>query len=453
MTIEHVLADIEENRDRDLAAWMKLVKQPSISAQGVGMRECAWLLVDIMQDAGIEAECLQTAGSPVVYGEALSGRPDDFTILFYGHYDVQPPEPLDEWITPPFEPDIRDGRVYGRGAADNKGQLLAHVFAVRSYLDVLGDVPVNIKFLFEGEEESGSPNLRPFVEANRELLSADLVYTADGPMHDDGTPVICFGIRGMLNAEIRVRTAAHDNHSGNKGGLIPNAAQELARILSRMWDDDGEIIVEGFWDDVREPTDVEMALIEDLPYDPAGMSEVFGVSDIGLSREEFYLNLMFRPTLTINGLRSGYTGEGTKTVIPCTAAAKLDMRLVPDQDPERVFQSIRNHVHSCGANVEEAEAICVKGVPPSRTRTDTPAAQAVISGVASEHETDPIVMPSLGATLPDYIWTDLLDTPSVMVPYANADETNHAPNENMDIAHFGAGIRTSAMVLQELASM
>ena len=453
MSIEDVLTHIDSSADQDLAKWAELVAQPSISAQDVGVRECAEILMNIMEQSGITSQLYETQGNPVVYGEVLSDLSDAFTILFYGHYDVQPPEPYDEWISPPFEPTLREGRLYGRGTADNKGQLLAHVFAVRSYLHTHGSVPINVKFIFDGEEESGSPSLRPFVEANRDLLAADLVYTSDGPMNEDGTPVVFFGVRGSLSIEVELETGRHDNHSGNKGGLIPNAAWEMVNLLSSMRDRDGNITIEGFGDDVRKPTDTEMRLIRDLPYDQVNTAKVFGVDNIILDKEDFYLNLMFRPTLTINGLESGYTGLGTKSVIPCKARAKIDVRLVPDQDPDTIFNVIEKYI---AANQTEASIVRLKsekGVPPSRTPTDLPSAQAVIRTVGLSYDSKPMVMSSLGATLPDFIWTDLLDTPSIMVPYANADETNHAPNENMTLECFYAGIRTSARVIQELGRL
>jgi acetylornithine deacetylase/succinyl-diaminopimelate desuccinylase-like protein len=383
----------------------------------------------------------------VLYGEVESPQPDAFTLLFYGHYDVQPPEPLEEWDSPPFEPIVREGRLWGRGVADNKGQLLTHVLAVKSYLAVHDSLPVNVKFVFEGEEESGSVHLPEFIEEHRDLLAADLVYTSDGPLHETGDPVVFFGVRGILNVELRLRTAEHDNHSGNKGGVVPNAAWELVDVLSTMKDEEDRVLIPGFYDDVLPPDEASLQLIEDLPYDPDSLAEVFGVEQLGLSKEEYYRRLTLRPTLTINGLVSGYTGPGSKTIIPGQAVAKLDMRLVADQDPEKIFEMVKAHVSKVNPDVE---VVHHGHMYPSRTRPDLPAGQKVVRAVEAGAGEEPIVTPALGGSLPDYVWTKLVGLPSVGVPYANADEANHAPNENMEVDLFYRGIRVSAQVMHEL---
>jgi len=414
---------INAHSDEYLETWKQLVSQPSISAQNKGVRDCALLLKGMMEKAGIDVRLIETPGQPVVFGEVSCGRPGAFTILFYGHYDVQPPEPLLEWDSPPFEPTVRDGRLYGRGAADNKGQLLAHVLAVKSYLAAGDSLPVNVKFVFEGEEESGSVHLPGFIEENRGFLTADLVYTSDGPLHDTGAPVVFFGVRGILNVEIQLMTATHDNHSGNKGGVIPNAAWELVELLHTMRTEDGQVAIEGFYDDVQPPDETTLELLRALPYDPERLASVFGVPRIKLSREEFYRRLALEPTLTINGLVSGYTGEGSKTIIPGRATAKMDMRLVADQDPFDIFDKVKAHVKR---HHPEARVIHQGHMLPSRTRPDIPAGQSIISAVQKACKQQPIVMPALGGSLPDYVWTKVLGLPSVGVPYANADEANHA---------------------------
>ncbi len=449
MTIDKVRQHIDTMKNEDLQTWMDLVTQPSISAQGVGVEECADLLYGIMSDAGIAVEKYETLGFPILYGHASCGRSDAPTVLFYGHYDVQPPEPLEQWDSPPFEPTIRDGRLYGRGTGDNKGQLLPHILAVRSYL-AQGELPVNVKFVFEGEEESGSPSLRAFVPQHKDLLTADLVVTSDGPLHESGAPVVFFGARGLMGVELVVQTARHDNHSGNKGGVIPNAAWELVRLLSTMMDENDQITIDGFDDGVLPPTALQLEMIDSLPFDPQHSARVFGVESIDLDRREFYTRLMMRPTLTINGMESGYTGPGTKTIIPSRASVKMDMRLVPDQDPEAMLTKIKAHV---AKHSPYAQVIHTKHSLPSRTDPDFPAARAVIKGVEKARGQKALVMPSLAGTLPDYIWTKLLGLPSVGVPYANADEANHAPNENMELQCFFNGIHSSACIIDELGRM
>jgi len=447
VSIERVHTYINAQRDYFLEAWKRLVAQPSISAQNKGVRQCAQLLEDIMRAAGIKTRRFETAGQPIVYGEVRSDRPEALTLLFYGHYDVQPPEPLEKWLSPPFEPSVRDGRLYGRGAADNKGQLLPHVFAVQAYLEAVGSLPINVKFVFEGEEESGSIHLPEFIQENRELLAADLVFTSDGPMHDSGAPVVFFGVRGILSVELVLETAGQDNHSGNKGGVIPNAAWEMVELLATMRDESGRVTIEGFYDDVLPPSTYDLELIAKLPYDPDQLAQVFGVAQLPWSKEEFYRRLTLEPTLTINGLVSGYTGPGSKTIIPGRAAAKLDMRLVANQDPEDILAKLRAHVARHNPNVR---VIHHGHMFPSRTRADLPVCQTVVRAIRAAYGREPLVMPALGGSLPDYVWTRLLGLPSVGVPYANADEANHAPNENMRLDCFFQGIHASAQVIHEL---
>lgn len=450
MSIEKVREHINQMKDHDLAVLKKLSAQPSISAQGVGIRECALLLKDIMEGMGIETALLETSGHPVVFGEVRASDPNAHTVLFYGHYDVQPAEPLELWKTPPFEPTVINGRLYGRGTADNKAQLLAHLFAVRSYLETVGSLPIHVKFVFEGEEESGSPWMSEFIEKHRDKLAADLVYISDGGMHSSGAPFIFYGARGMLQVELNLETATQDNHSGNKGGVIPNAAWEMVKVLAAMVDGEGKVLVPGFYDQVLAPSEYDLKLIDEAPYDPQDLAPIFGVFEIPLGKQEFYYRLMFQPTLTINGLVSGYTGAGGKTIIPGSAMAKLDMRLVADQDPDEIFDKIKSFVQEINPKVKVSKR---SGMLPSRTRTDLPICRLIVDAAREAYGQEPVVMPLLGATMPDFVWTKVLKLPSVTVPYANADENNHAPNENMDLECFYKGIHCSAQVIHAVGNL
>jgi acetylornithine deacetylase/succinyl-diaminopimelate desuccinylase-like protein len=446
---EAVGAYIHAHRDEALEVLCRLVRQPSISAQGIGMHECAELLRGVMAGAGIKVRLMETAGYPVVYGEAAgpSGAP---TLLIYGHYDVQPPEPLDAWQSPPFEPVLRGGRLFGRGTADNKGQLLAHVLAVGAFQATGTPLPVNLRFLFEGEEESGSPNLPAFVDQHRELLSADAVLTSDGPKHESGRPQVFFGVRGLLYVELTSRGANRDLHSGNKGGLVPNPAFELCRLLATMKRPDGRVAIAGFYDDVAPPTPYERELMAAIPFDEQQVKEDLGVAELawvgGLSPAE---RLMFEPTLNVCGLLSGYTGPGSKTIIPARATAKIDMRLVANQDPDDIYAKFCRHVaeHAPGIEVRRLEGGC----PPSKTSPELPVCQAVIRGAGRAAGVAPVVLPTLGGSMPDYIFTRVLGLPSIGVPYANWDENNHAPNENLGLKDFYLGIHTTAHILREVA--
>ncbi len=449
VSLARVRQHIDARRSAHLAALQRLVAQKSISSRNEGVVECAQLLRDLMAAGGIEAELLPTAGQPLVFGQVRAGadqpRP---TVLFYGHYDVQPPGPPEKWTSPPFEPTVRNGRLYGRGTGDNKGQLLAHVLAVQAWLEVAGDLPVNVKFLFEGEEEIGSPSLAPFVAAHRELLAADLVLTADGPMHESGAPLVVFGVRGVMNFDLHLQTSITDHHSGNRGGVIADAAWEMVQLLGTMLDADGRITIDGFYDDVITPSEFETGLLTRLPFDPDQLARVYGVAAVRQPATAFYQHLMFQPTLTINGLSSGHVGEGTRNIIPSSATARLEVRLVANQDPEDLIDKIQAHVDRFNRDVRLTRR--EEDMHPSRTSAELPVSQAVIAAVAKGFGREPLIYPCMGGSLPDQVWTRVLGAPSILVPYANADEANHAPDENIRLDCFHAGICTTATLLEQL---
>lgn len=441
---------IEQGRDASLEQLFRLLKQPSISAQGTGVEQCATLVASLLEEHGIEARIMPTAGFPVVYGERIVDQ-DANTILFYGHYDVQPPEPYDEWVTPPFEPTIRDGRIYARGSGDNKGQFLAHILAIK-LLDDLELMPkVNIKFLIEGEEENGSPSLPAFVEEHRDLLQADLFYAADGPKHPSNRPVVFFGLRGQLSVEINIQGANRDLHSGNFGGPIPNGAWRAVNLLRTMRDPEGRVTIDGFYDAVTPPTELEQELAAKIPFDVKAVKRDLEITDFdGPADLGYYEKLMFQPTLTINGINSGYAGEGSKTVIPSRAKIKLDSRLVPDQTPEGVYAAIERHVKHVAP---DAEIRMIAGTMPSKTSPELPVSQTVVEAIGEAYEVEPVVMPLLGASSPNYLFSNVLGLPAIWTTYANPDENNHSPNENLKVTDFLSGIHASTSVLQHFAAM
>jgi len=428
----------------------RLVTQPSVSAQGLGVPECAELLASMMRELGIKATVLPTSGFPVVFGSA-PGPEDALTVLIYGHYDVQPPEPYDAWFSPPFEPTVRDGRLYGRGAADNKGQLLAHVLAVGSYLATGTPLPVNVKFLFEGEEESGSPNLEEFVAQNLGLLRCDLVVTSDGPMHDTGRPIVFFGVRGSLYVELIARGACRDLHSGHYGGIAPNPAFELCRLIATMKRPDGKVAVEGFYENVVAPTAYERELMSRIPLDEEALKEDLGVGRLASVGDlSHYERLMFEPTLNVCGLAAGYQGPGSKTIIPARASAKIDMRLVANQDPKDILDKVIRHVRRHSPDVEVVQRGWATA--PSKTSPSLPLSIEVVEAVRRASPAEPVVYPSLGASMPDYIFTRVLGVPSIGVPLGNPDEHNHSPNENFRLEEFYRGIGTSLAIISRLGA-
>ncbi|WP_092239610.1 M20/M25/M40 family metallo-hydrolase [Bradyrhizobium sp. Gha] len=442
-----VFGHIERHQDAFVSRLLDYLKHPSISSDNIGMDEVAQLLVSMLKRMGFETRTIPTSGYPMVLGrwQHAPGAP---TVLLYGHYDVQPADPLEAWISPPFEPAIRDGRVYARGAGDNKGQHFAQILAIESHLAVHGRLPCNVLFLLEGEEEIGSPHIADFVKANRDLLRSDLVVTADGPMHESGSPIITYGVRGVVSFELRARAANRDVHSGNLGGLVPNPIWTLVHLLATMKNADGQITIEGFDDDVSAPTDLERAAAARLPHDVEEVKRALGLTRLDSPSDRSVADrIMFHPTLTINGFHGGYGGPGLKTIVPHEAFVKCDARLVERQAPDDILRKIEAHVKK---HAPEVEFVGLESTPPSRTPVDAPFSEIVQSAVRTAHRVEPLIYPSLGATLPDYAFTKILGTPSFVVPYANADEANHAPNENIRIDCFLKGVRTGAALLDGL---
>jgi acetylornithine deacetylase/succinyl-diaminopimelate desuccinylase-like protein len=448
--LARVLAHIDACRDDYVARVMDYVRHPSISAQDTGIAEVAAMLLDMLGTLGLEAESIPTDRHPMILGR-WNGRPGAPTVILYGHYDVQPPEPLDLWLSPPFEPTIRDGRIYARGIGDNKGQHFAQLMAIESHLAVTGTLPCNVIVLLEGEEEIGSPHIAEFVRAHRAKLKADLVVTADGPLHQSGLPIVTFGVRGVASFELRAKTASRDMHSGNYGGVAPNAIWTLVHLLGTMKNAAGEITIQGLHDRIIPPTNAEREAAAALPLDLAGTMTDLGLKHLDAPVDRaFYDRLMFHPTLTINGLHGGYGGSGSKTVLPSSAIAKCDIRLVEAMTPEDVFARVAAHV---AMHAPDVEFVPQGGMLPSKTPVESRFAPAVIAAARIGNGADALLFPALGGSLPDYVFTKILGLPAFGTPYANADEANHAPNENLRLDCFHKGIRTGAALLSELGKM
>ncbi|MBJ3777011.1 M20/M25/M40 family metallo-hydrolase [Acuticoccus mangrovi] len=441
--LDDVFARLDERFEAHLELLIDYLRQPSISAQNVGMGEAARLAAGHLVDRlGMEVELIPTAGYPMVLGK--SPRVDGPTVLVYGHYDVQPPEPVEAWTSPPFSPQVRDGRLYARGAGDNKGQHFAHILALEALRETHGRLPCNVLFLLEGEEEVGSPNLRPFLKTHADALGADLVVISDGPLHESGASVICFGNRGFLSFELHAKTARRDAHSGLFGGVMPNAAWALVHALASMRDRDGRLTVEGLLDGVEPPAPAERAAADIFPVDVEAVQRELGLTHLDQPKDRpFADRLMFHPTLTINGISGGYAGRGSKAVIPAQAIAKCDIRLVAGMEPEHVFACLERHV---ARHAEDVEVVRGQGTPVARTPLDHPWAGALREAIVRARGAEPLLQPMLGATLPTAAFQSVLGLPTFLVPFANADEANHAPDENLKIACFRDGIRTAAAI-------
>lgn len=440
---------VESNRDQFIERLIEYLRQPSISAHGIGMDKVADYLMAWLKDLGLDVRLMPTPGWPLVLGHHCK-QPGAPTVLLYGHYDVQPPDPLEAWISPPFEPTIRDGRLYARGVGDNKGQHFAQLLAVESLLKLNKQLPCNVIVLLEGEEEIGSPHIAEFVRNHRDLLEADLVITSDGPVADDGSSTLEFGVRGVVSFELRAKGANRDLHSGNFGGVAPNPLWTLVHLLGTMKNADGHITIDGLYDNVMPATELERAALDRLPVDEAAVKRDLSLNHFDAPRDRaYYDRLACWPTLTINGLHGGYVGQGSKTVLPHEALAKCDIRLVENQTVAEIFEKVEAHVKQ---NAPGVEFIRQGGMDPSKTPLDSPFAEPLRKGITAVQGEEPLIMPSMGGSLPNYVFTKILGLPNFTVPYANADENNHAPNENLELDRFINGIKTGAAMLTYLGA-
>ncbi len=438
---------IDQQRDQFIQRLMSYVSNPSISAHGIGIAETANFLLGQLQTLGMDAQLMPTAGWPMVLGKRFDapGKP---TILLYGHYDVQPPDPLEEWISPPFEPTIRDGRIYARGVGDNKGQHFAQLLAIESLLATQEKLPCNVIVLLEGEEEIGSPHIADFIREHRDLLACDLVVTADGPVHESGRSCVMFGVRGVLSFELRARGANTDLHSGNWGGVVPNPIWTLVQLLATMKNSQGMITIDGFYSEVLPPTALEQQALDQLPLDLARIQQELQIEELDAPQQRpFFERLMFYPTFTINGFHGGYGGAGSKTVLPHEASVKCDIRLVESMSVEKTLARVKAHV---ARYAPEVEVIYQGSMEPSKTPLESPYTVPIRDALRAGQAEEPLLIPSAGGSLPDYVFTKILGVPAFGTPYANADERNHAPNENMEIERFIKGIKTGAALLTYL---
>ncbi|MGH7406848.1 MAG: dipeptidase [Candidatus Methylomirabilales bacterium] len=451
--MEAILRVIAADREAALEELKAFLRIPSVSGdparRGEVRRAAAWV-ADRLRGLGCQVEVLETPGHPIVYGEWM-GAPGRPTLLVYGHYDVQPEDPVDRWTSPPFEPAIREGAIYARGAADDKGQVFIHVKAAEAWLRAEGRLPLNLKFLIEGEEEVGSPNLEPFVAAEVGRLKADAVAISDTAMLAKGVPGLCVGLRGIVYCQVDLQGPATDLHSGIFGGSVANPANVLCRLLARLTDEQGRVAISGFYDDVRPLAPEERDAFAALPFDEGLYREALGVptldGEVGFTTLE---RRWARPTLEVNGLHAGFTGVGSKTVLPARAMAKVSMRLVPDQDPEKI--------------VEAFEATLRRLCPPSVTLTvtrmhgsrawlmptDHPAVQAAARALTQGFGRRPVFIREGGSIPIVTAFAERLGAPILLLGFGLPDENAHAPDERLDLDNFYRGIVTIAHLYREL---
>ncbi|MDQ3704161.1 MAG: M20/M25/M40 family metallo-hydrolase [Chloroflexota bacterium] len=451
--LEPLFAWIDSQREAAIADLQRYCRQPSIAAQGVGMEEMAAIVAADLRDLGADTTLVPTAGHPVAVGRLDGDSPR--RVMIYNHYDVQPPEPLEEWRTPPFEAAIEDGVLYARGVADNKGNVVARMWAARAWLAVRGSLPCGVTFVFEGEEEVGSPHLAEFAAANRQLLEADACLWEAGYRDPNGAMVLYAGVKGMLYVELRSRTVAYDLHSGN-ANLAPNAAWSLVRALNSLRDEQGRVLIPGFYDDVRRPTERELELVRRSPMDVEGTRQLWGVDRLlGPSQDAVDLTVqsLFEPTCNIAGIWGGYSGPGTKTVLPATAGAKIDFRLVPDQDPERILASLQSYLADKGFS--EVEVVAFEGTEwPAQSPVETPLMEAQARAARTVYGLEPRIVPRLAGTGPMEQLCQRYGLPAVGgAGVGNANSRVHAPNENVRLEDFVLSIKHVAAMLEEYASL
>ncbi|HEV8364155.1 MAG TPA: dipeptidase [Gemmatimonadaceae bacterium] len=444
---------LDQNRTRHREELFEFLRIPSVSAQSDhkgDVRRCAEWLRDAMTQVGLQARIMDTAGHPVVLGEWREAGPSAKTVLIYGHYDVQPAEPLDLWDSPPFEPNVRAGRIYARGSVDDKGQLFLHLKAIEAHLRVRGRLPVNVVVLAEGEEEVGSDHLAPFVELHAERLRCDAVVISDSAMFAPGIPSILSSLRGLAYFQVDVTGPTTDLHSGSYGGAVVNPATTLARMLATLHDENGHVAIRGFYDRVRDYDAIQRDQMRDLPFEEERFRLETGApalgGELGYSTLE---RIWTRPTCETNGLQSGYTGEGAKTVLPSKAMAKVSCRLVPDQDPAEIEMLFKDHIDTQTPGGVRVQVRYLHGGKPWRANLEGPIYDAARAALKAAWDKEPVITGEGGSIPVVGDFTRVLGAPVLLVGFGLPGENAHAPNEWMSVENFEKGAVAIAQLWDE----
>lgn len=453
--MNNVLDFINTRRDDYIDQLRAFLAIPSISALPVhasDVRRCAEWCVSELGRIGLKNAALhETPGHPIVHAEWL-GAPGAPTMLFYGHYDVQPVDPLELWQTPPFDATVREGAIYARGAADDKGQIFMHLKAMEAHLAQPGALPINVKVMLEGEEEVGSANLDHFIASHRDLLAADVVVISDSPMFDRDVPSICYGLRGLAYLQIDLRGSSTDLHSGSYGGAVANPAMVLAQLLAQMKDRSGRIRIPGFYDKVVDVSPAERAEFSRLPFNEKRWAKEIGVPrPFGESGYSTLERKWARPTFEVNGLLAGFTGEGAKTVIPAVAMAKVSMRLVPDQDPDEISALFEAYLKKLAPKTVELKVTPMHGGKPWTTGLDNVWVQAAGRAIERGFGRAPVFVREGGSIPVVSTFQQVLGLPSVLFGIGLPGENAHAPNEWLDLGNFHNGVLAAAYLYEELA--
>lgn len=452
--MDQVLQFVEANKDRYLSELKDLIAIPSVSTNPENKQDverCAQWIADHLKSIGMQnIQIFPTPGHPIVYADWLNapGKP---TVLFYGHYDVQPVDPVNLWTSPPFEATIRGENLYARGTADDKGQIFIHFKAIEAYMKNIGSLPVNIKMLIEGEEEVGSEHLEQWVKDHKEMLKADLVLISDSSMFAKGVPSICYGLRGLAYMQIDLVGPNKDLHSGSFGGSVHNPIQALTEIIAQLHDKNGRVTIPGFYDDVRPLTKKEREAFKKLPWSDAKYAKSLGVKKLygekGFTTLE---RLWARPTLECNGIWGGFTGEGAKTVLPSEAHAKISMRLVPDQKSEEIAKLFERYIKKIAPPTVKITIKSLHGGEPAITPIDSPGVKAAVAALEKGFGKKPLYQRE-GGSIPIVVqFKQLLGLDTVLLGFGLPDENAHAPDEHINLDNFFGGIRTSVHFYSEL---
>jgi acetylornithine deacetylase/succinyl-diaminopimelate desuccinylase-like protein len=442
---------VKDNRGRFAQDVIRLASQPSVSARHQGIEECATLVESMLREIGASTKVLEMEGaSPLIYGEIKSNS-SSRTVLFYNHYDVQPEEPLELWKSPPFRPEIREGRIFGRGVADDKGELVSRLKLVESYVKTAGEPPCNVKFCFEGEEEVGSVHLDKYVSGNSDLFRADAVVWEYGEVDSEITPIVSLGVKGMIYLEFVVQSLSQDAHS-SYAAVLPSAPWRLVRMLNLIKDQNERILVPGWYDEVETLGEEEVKVLDGQPFDADSFKKTYGAKDFvgGISASQAKKALVQRPTGNIAGLWAGYQGPGSKTVLPKEVHCKMDFRLVPDQDPDDLLKKLRAYLDKNGFADVKIELESME--PAARTPYTNSFAQSAILAAKAVYGKEPIVRLSSPGTGPLYVFTQRYRVPSVDIGVSAEDAAIHAPNENLRLDLLEKGMYWVAETVERFAS-
>ncbi|VAX39981.1 Acetylornithine deacetylase/Succinyl-diaminopimelate desuccinylase and related deacylases [hydrothermal vent metagenome] len=451
-----VLAYLEENQDQFVEDLKTYLRFPSVSANSEhipDMKQCAEFVRNQLVEAGVETTIVETPGHPIVYGrwDKAEGAP---TVMVYGHYDVQPPDPLDQWVTPPFEPDVRNGQIYARGATDDKGQSLTHIIGVAAWLKTVGTLPVNVIFVIEGEEEVGSNNLDHFLESHKTELACDIAVISDTSQYAPGIPAITYGLRGIMACEITVEGPSQDLHSGVFGGSIANPVNALAGMIGKLHNAEGRVQIPGFYDDIIPLTEEECKQFADLPFDEAAFMKEVGVStgwgEAGFSTTE---RRWARPTCDVNGFFGGYQGEGPKTIIPASATAKITCRLVPGQDHVQLTAALNKFFKEnlpAGLRMTFTD---YHGCPGLVFNTDSPYMTSAQKAIEAAFGTAPVMIREGGSIPVGGTFKEILGIDTLFLGWGLNTDNLHSPNEHFSLDSFQKGIAASAHLWGELAKI